>query len=146
MEEDSQLEDIESQLEKLHHGGQQIVVRESEDMEEGEMVELHIQEDSEDPSSFHGFEVDVQTEETIDAGAVYNSDDSDYEPPSKLRSIAEEQNGVDNDNTAALLEAAALAEQGLSTDSKLFSRFKIIEPIKITNLYKIIPSIKNYYF
>lgn len=70
-------------------------------------------EDNEDPNSFHGFAVDVQ-EETVDAGAVDNSDDSDYEPPDKLREIEDEHSGLDVDNTSALLEAAALAEQTLT--------------------------------
>lgn len=125
LSEGAQIEDIESQLELLHREGHKIThitTDDSQEIGEDEMIELHIQEDSEDPNSFHGFEVDVQAEETIDAGAVYNSDDSDYKPPNKLKSISEEQNGVDDsDNTSALLEAAALAEQGLSTDRKFFN-------------------------
>lgn len=112
----TQIEDIESQLAKLH---EEEISEVNEEINESEMVEIHIEsEGPEDPNSFHGFEVDVQTEETVDAGAVDNSDDSDYEPPEKMKHIEDEQNDMDMDNTSALLEAAALAEQNLTTNSE----------------------------
>lgn len=108
------LEDIESQLERLHN---EDAVKDDEEQKmeitnnEDGVIEIHIEQES--SGSFHGFE--VQTEETIDAGAMDNSEDSDYEPPVGIKQSGM-HNGQDVDNTSALLEAAALAEQSLNED------------------------------
>lgn len=110
------LEDIESQLERLHN---EDAVKDDEEQKmeitnnEDGVIEIHIEQES--SGSFHGFE--VQTEETIDAGAMDNSEDSDYEPPVGIKQSGM-HNGQDVDNTSALLEAAALAEQSLNEDGK----------------------------
>lgn len=89
------IEDIEIELEKIHG-----VEDAGKNSNEGEK-EIGPLDTAEDTSQSY----QDSREDIIDAGAVDNSSDSDYEPPSN------------SDNTDALLQAAAVAEKMLDKNS-----------------------------
>lgn len=114
MEDEEVEEDIETQLARLHKedskDGEEVEKMEISNNEN--VIEIRIEQDS--TGSFHGFE--VQAEETIDTGTVENSDDSEYEQLEQDSNENEEhEEEEEDDEGAALLRAAALAEQGVIT-------------------------------
>ncbi|KAK4873220.1 hypothetical protein RN001_015249 [Aquatica leii] len=80
------MEDIEMQLVKIHGGKPE--------------ASKSPQQNVEDVTQFQNFDTDI-----MDAGALNQSSDSDYEPPG-------------GDNTEALLQAAAIAEKNLEVQIK----------------------------
>ncbi|XP_044730152.1 zinc finger protein 287-like [Chrysoperla carnea] len=127
-------EAVELDLERLHSNEMEVVemsTTEIEMVEQGDDVpQISIPEcsDQDDSQEFHHY---VQEDEPVDAGAIDNSDDSDYQPPMVLEVIQDgeeidndKQNG-DDTNTAALLEAAAMAEQTLQEDGSIIFNVKL---------------------